>query len=289
MIEIKKYKGFAKIQLKDRWTIPVILTLIGMLVLKLFDIPFYINLIKSGFFSQETISELFSCSLKDFFSSFLQFIASSTNTTAAASSQALDFLLTIIQLSFQFIFTIGLLNVYLAMSRTPEKVPFKNFFEGLNEWSRGLAAGFYILLWILLWTMLFVVSLTIVFSIMAVIFSSDVLGAMEIFGPIIFLISLVPALIKTLSYSQTFFLVAEYQNLSIPNALRTSMTITKGHKTDVFLADLSFIGWFILSFLTFGIAGLWITPYYRMTMTNVYHALLKEALEKEILKPEDLQ
>ncbi len=40
--------------------------------------------------------------------------------------------------------------------------------------------------------------------------------------------------------------------------------------------------------LTFGFVDLFVTPYYRMTMTNVFHALMKNALENEIIKPEDL-
>ena len=100
---------------------------------------------------------------------------------------------------------------------------------------------------------------------------------------------MIPAFIKAFAYSQTFYLAAEYQNLKITDALRLSIKLTDGHKLDILLADLSFIGWFLLGIITFGIANLWITPYFRMSMTNVYHALLKEALENEKIKPEELK
>ena len=41
-------------------------------------------------------------------------------------------------------------------------------------------------------------------------------------------------------------------------------------------------------FRSFGFLDLYVTPYYRMTMTNVFHALMKNALKNGIIRPEDL-
>ena len=70
--------------------------------------------------------------------------------------------------------------------------------------------------------------------------------------------------------------------------MRISIEITKGHKWDLFVMYLSFLGWDILSVLTIGILELWLSPYKNMTYTNAYHALIKEALESGRIKPEDL-
>ena len=86
----------------------------------------------------------------------------------------------------------------------------------------------------------------------------------------------------------TKFIALEYPNISVFKAMRISIEITRGHKMDIFVTDLSFLGWFLLGTATAGIGFLWIQPYYLMTMTNVYHALLTEAIETKRLKPEDL-
>ena len=66
------------------------------------------------------------------------------------------------------------------------------------------------------------------------------------------------------------------------------MEITKGHKWDLFVMSLSFLGWEILSLFTLGILQLWLSPYKNMTYINAYHSLMKEAIESGRLKPEDL-
>ena len=54
------------------------------------------------------------------------------------------------------------------------------------------------------------------------------------------------------------------------------------------MLELSFIGYIFLCIVTLGIAFIWFEPYYNMTKTNAYHGLLKEAVEKGLVKQEDL-
>ena len=70
--------------------------------------------------------------------------------------------------------------------------------------------------------------------------------------------------------------------------MKISMEITKGHKWDLFILSLSFIGWALLVPLTGGILYFWLMPYMNMTYVNAYHSLMKEALESGRIKPEDL-
>lgn len=55
--------------------------------------------------------------------------------------------------------------------------------------------------------------------------------------------------------------------------LKESKKMMESNKFDFFILDLSFIGWDILSLLTFGIAGLFIPPYKKLTETHFYLAL----------------
>ena len=83
-------------------------------------------------------------------------------------------------------------------------------------------------------------------------------------------------------------LVAEFPELGIRKALRISILITKGHRMDIFITELSFIPLELFGLITLGIGFLWVGPFMRMTRINIYHALLKDALETQKLHPEDL-
>ena len=50
----------------------------------------------------------------------------------------------------------------------------------------------------------------------------------------------------------------------------------KGYKMDLFLLELSFIGWWLLVLVTLGIASLWVIPYIKVTEANFYLDIKKE-------------
>ena len=58
-----------------------------------------------------------------------------------------------------------------------------------------------------------------------------------------------------------------------------SQKITEGHKKDLALLFLSFIGWFILTLSSFGIVLIYLIPYIRLTFANAYLLLKEEAIK----------
>lgn len=96
-------------------------------------------------------------------------------------------------------------------------------------------------------------------------------------GIFVFLWSLllvVPGIIKALSYSMAPYILAENDCLLTPSeALKESMRIMDGHKMDLFMFSLSFIGWWLLVIVTCGIASIYVAPYYTAAMTNFYNAI----------------
>ena len=69
------------------------------------------------------------------------------------------------------------------------------------------------------------------------------------------------------------YILAENKGKSALACIRESKAMTQGHKMELFVLDLSFIGWDILSAVTYGIAGIWVTPYKSATKVNVYNHL----------------
>lgn len=84
----------------------------------------------------------------------------------------------------------------------------------------------------------------------------------------------IPGIIKAYSYSMTPYIVkdmvASGKQVGATDGINASKELMKGHKMDLFIFDLSFLGWNILASLTFGIGFLWVTPYYQTAKANFY-------------------
>lgn len=176
--------------------------------------------------------------------------ALSAYNTATSTS----FITSIVLMIVSAILEVAAIGVYIKMSRSPEPVSFSDFIEGFNNWARAALGVLWQTLWTFLWMLLFII----------------------------------PGIIKSIAYSQMFYIIAEYKDVSVTKAMRISIMITKGHKWDLFVMYLSFIGWALLAPFTLGILYFWLIPYMNMTYINAYHALMKEALEDGRIKPEDL-
>ena len=87
------------------------------------------------------------------------------------------------------------------------------------------------------------------------------------------LLLIVPGIIKAISYSMTFFVLAEHPEMSGKEAIDESKKIMEGHKWEYFVLSLSFILWFLLGSITLGIAYIYVVPYMSTTITNFYHEI----------------
>ncbi|MEL7624609.1 MAG: DUF975 family protein [Clostridiales bacterium] len=90
------------------------------------------------------------------------------------------------------------------------------------------------------------------------------------------LLLIVPGIIAAYRYAMTDYLLAENPDLGIMEAINKSKEMMKGHKAGLFCLQLSFIGWAILSALTFGIGFLWYNPYYYAAETAFYLHLCEQ-------------
>lgn len=89
------------------------------------------------------------------------------------------------------------------------------------------------------------------------------------------------AVILGLAYAMVPYLLRDYPELTAREALRTSREMMKGHKWDLFVLQLSFIGWFLLAILTLGIGYLWLEPYIQMSVAAFYEDLKAETIVEE--------
>ncbi|MGM7635253.1 DUF975 family protein [Bacillus sp. Hm123] len=84
------------------------------------------------------------------------------------------------------------------------------------------------------------------------------------------LLLIIPGIIKSLSYSQTYFIMKDHPELSMLEAITESKRRMKGYKWSYFVLYLSFIGWAFLALFTLGIGYLWLAPYVQASMAAFY-------------------
>ena len=132
----------------------------------------------------------------------------------------------------------GYITFFLRIIRD-ENLDYGHLFDGFNQYFRiflaELLKGIYILLWALL--------------------------------------LIIPGLIKEYSYAMTEFILKDNPEMSGEEAICESMRLMQGHKMQLFLLDLSMIGWLILSILTLGIGLLFLLPYNYTAHAHFYEDL----------------
>ena len=93
------------------------------------------------------------------------------------------------------------------------------------------------------------------------------------------LLLVIPGIIKSLAYCMTPLILADCPEVTARDALKLSIRMTKGHKMDLFILGLSFIGWLILSMLTLGILYIvYVGPYVYTTYAGYYVELRDKAI-----------
>ncbi len=95
------------------------------------------------------------------------------------------------------------------------------------------------------------------------------------------LLLIIPGIIKSYAYSMAFYIQQDQPNKDWSFCINKSKTLMKGHKWDLFVLDLSFIGWYIVGLLCLGVGVLWVSPYHEMAKANFYLELIKDEQPQE--------
>lgn len=99
------------------------------------------------------------------------------------------------------------------------------------------------------------------------------IGVNVLLGIYVFLWTLllvIPGVIKALSYAMAPYIIAENPEIGCEEAIKRSMRMMDGHKTELFVLYLVFFGLSILSVFTLGIAYLWVIPWAQSAVARFY-------------------
>ena len=95
--------------------------------------------------------------------------------------------------------------------------------------------------------------------------------------------TIVGGFIKRYSYFLVPFIVAENPDIPPRRAITLSRQMMNGHKWECFKLELSFLGWMVLGFVSFGALDvLWSVPY-RMAAYSEYYTLLRSGARERAL------
>ena len=115
----------------------------------------------------------------------------------------------------------------------------KDSFYGFEDFWAAVKVNFFVALYTFLWSLLFII----------------------------------PGIVKGISYSMSLYILAENKGKPALECIEESKRMTDGHKMDLFILGLSFIGWILLGYVTCGIGYIWIIPYMEAAFVNAYNSL----------------
>lgn len=117
----------------------------------------------------------------------------------------------------------------------------EDLFKGFSVFTKTFIAYLLILIFIVLWTLLLII----------------------------------PGIIAAISYSMTYYIMVDNNNMTAQEAIKKSKEIMNGNKYRYFCFLCGFIGWVLLCILTLGIGFLWLIPYFSVSNAKFYDSLIQ--------------
>ncbi len=102
------------------------------------------------------------------------------------------------------------------------------------------------------------------------------------------LLFIIPGIVKYYSYYLVPYILADNPQIGYDRALKLSMAMTRGYKFEIFVMQLSFIGWYMLGVLCLVIGTLFVNPYYEASFAEMYVALRNNGVATGLCTPQEL-
>ena len=203
-----------------------------------------------------------------------------------------EYLLILAFISFVLpLFTMTFIKAIKKAAELPESEPFtfKTFWSGFKGSFCGVGNFWWTWLWLYLWELLCITPLLILIVILSLTGNFDAdehYAIIALLAFILYPLTFGVVINRQLAYSMNWFALAKNREAGVLEAMNFSKKITKGHKGELFVLNLSFLGWYLLCMLTCGLLLLWLAPYYMMTQYNAFNYLLEEYNKSNPQQPE---
>jgi len=84
------------------------------------------------------------------------------------------------------------------------------------------------------------------------------------------LLCIIPGIVVSYQYFFVPYIISDFPQMPYKDAMEYSKRMTDGHKFDIFVLQLSFIGWYLLGLLACCIGAVFVNPYLEATMAQLY-------------------
>lgn len=157
--------------------------------------------------------------------------------------------------------------IYTLRVSRGQPASYGTLFDGFGIIGRVLAVGLLTTLFIFLWLLLAVVPLTIAMVMIMTGYSEYTATIMMSAA----LLLMIPAMIASYRYRQAIYIMLDNPHMRALDCIRASKRMMSGRKGELFVLDLSFIGWALLTWIP--VLNLWILAYMDVTLANYYNEL----------------
>ena len=168
---------------------------------------------------------------------------------------------------YRTIMGFGYRSYALRLARN-ERPSFSNLFDGFAKFLRVLWMNILIGIFTSLWTFIFVVP-AVILVVVAVVIQENPYFVLGVYSLAV-IAAVAAMLIVRLRYRLAEYFLLDDPSCTAREAIRRSKRAMKGWKMELFILDLSFIGWELLGSITMGILFVWVLPYLSATEANFY-------------------
>ena len=139
----------------------------------------------------------------------------------------------------------GVSAMFLKQTRTGQTMDIVDIFNGFkDDFSNTFLIGLMTFIFTLLWSLLFVI----------------------------------PGIVKSYAYSMAMYVKVDHPDYDWKKCIDESQRMMSGHKGELFVLDLSFIGWMIVGSFCLGIGAFWVTAYIEASHAQFYENLRRTEL-----------
>lgn len=143
----------------------------------------------------------------------------------------------------------GVSAMFLKQTRTGEKMDIGDIFNGFREdFSNTFLIGLMTTIFTMLWSLLFIV----------------------------------PGIVKALSYSMAMYIKVDHPDYDWKQCIDESQRMMQGHKGELFVLNLSFIGWMIVGAFCAGIGSFWVNAYMQAATSQFYENLRRSEITDRV-------
>lgn len=193
------------------------------------------------------------------------------------NNSAISTILSIAEIIISVPLSFGLIISFLKLKRDEDTSSFAFLENGFSRFSKAWGICFHTILKMIL-PIICIILAIILMTILLIMGSKT--PALAILGIVLYISCIVYAVSRGLLYSLAYFIAYDNPNLSSKECVLKSEELMTGNRGNLFLLELSFIGWMILGAFTLGIAYIWIVPYMQVAISCFYDELNPSTAKK---------